>query len=179
MLKKFSLKRIRAIAIVMLAVAIAGVIPVAAQTTNKATKDRLDLVERTVDAQTPDAASDLGGTSWQLVKFQGGDDKTLIPGDKTKYTITFNAEGSVNVRFDCNRGRGTWKSPEPNQLQFGSLALTRVKCPPESLYDRIAKDWALVQLYTIKDGHLFLSLMADGGIYEFEPISKSQPGETK
>jgi hypothetical protein len=25
----------------------------------------------------------------------------------------------------------------------------------------------------IKDGHLFLSLMADGGIYEFEPIKKS------
>jgi hypothetical protein len=24
----------------------------------------------------------------------------------------------------------------------------------------------------MKDGHLFLSLMADGGIYEFEPISR-------
>jgi hypothetical protein len=23
----------------------------------------------------------------------------------------------------------------------------------------------------IKDGHLFLSLMADGGIYEFEPMT--------
>ncbi|MBD0301297.1 MAG: META domain-containing protein, partial [Tolypothrix sp. T3-bin4] len=111
--------------------------------------------------------------------FQSSDDKTLIPYDKTKYTITFNAEGGVNVRFDCNRGRGTWKSPEPNQLQFGPLALTRVKCPPESLYDRIAKDWAFVRSYTIKDGHLFLSLMADGGIYEFEPISGSQPAETK
>ena len=26
---------------------------------------------------------------------------------------------------------------------------------------------------TIKDGHLFLSLMVDGGIYEFEPIGGS------
>ncbi len=27
----------------------------------------------------------------------------------------------------------------------------------------------------VKDGHLFLSLMADGGIYEFEPITESKP----
>jgi hypothetical protein len=26
----------------------------------------------------------LGGTSWQLVKFQGSDDKTLTPDDETK-----------------------------------------------------------------------------------------------
>jgi para-nitrobenzyl esterase len=33
----------------------------------------------------------------------------------------------------------------------------------------MVKDWALVRSYVFKDGHLFLSLMADGGIYEFEP----------
>jgi para-nitrobenzyl esterase len=43
-------------------------------------------------------------------------------------------------------------------------------CAPGSLHDRLAKDWEFVRSYTIKDSHLFLSLMADGGIYEFEPI---------
>lgn len=136
-------------------------------------KKRLDLVERV--ANQTSAACDLGGTSWQLVKFQGGDEKTLIPDDKAKYTIAFNAEGQVSVRIDCNRGRSTWKSLAPNQLQFGSLALTRAKCPPGSLYDRIVKDWSFVRSYTLKNNHLFLSLMADGGIYEFEPISPFQP----
>jgi hypothetical protein len=28
-----------------------------------------------------------------------------------------------------------------------------------------------VRSYTIKDAHLFLALMADGGIYEFEPLA--------
>lgn len=42
-------------------------------------------------------------------------------------------------------------------------------CPPQSLHDRIVKHLPLVRSYLIKDGHLFLSLMADGGIYEFEP----------
>jgi para-nitrobenzyl esterase len=29
-----------------------------------------------------------------------------------------------------------------------------------------------VRSYVIDNGHLFLSLMADGGIYEFEPIGR-------
>ena len=110
----------------------------------------------------------LGGTSWQLVKFQGGDGTVLIPHDKAKYTLTFAADGHLNVRFDCNRGRGTWTSPGPQQLQFGPLALTRAGCAG-ALYDRIVKQWPFVRSYVIERGNLFLSLMADGGIYEFEP----------
>ena len=41
-------------------------------------------------------------------------------------------------------------------------------CPPESLHDRIVRDWEYVRSYVIQDGHLFLALMADGGIYEYE-----------
>jgi para-nitrobenzyl esterase len=76
----------------------------------------------------------------------------------------------VSVRIDCNRGRGTWDSAGKNQLQFGPLALTRAMCPPESLHDRIVKQWPFVRSYMMKDGRLFLSLMADGGTYEFEPV---------
>ena len=112
----------------------------------------------------------LGGTSWQLVRFQGGDGTVLMPDGKAKYTIAFAADGNVNVQFDCNRGRGTWASPGPNQLQFGPLALTRAMCPPGSLHDHIVRQWPFVRSYTMKDKHLFLSLMADGGSYEFEPV---------
>ena len=111
----------------------------------------------------------LGGTAWQLVKFQGGDGAVLVPDDRAKYTIAFAADGSTTVRFDCNRGRGTWKSPGAQQLELGPLALTRAACPPGSLHDHLVKHWSFVRSYLVKDGHLFLSLMADGGIYEFEP----------
>ena len=50
------------------------------------------------------------------------------------------------------------------------MAITRAMCPPGSLHDRILKDREYVRSYVIKNGHLFLSLMADGGIYEFEPF---------
>jgi para-nitrobenzyl esterase len=108
------------------------------------------------------------------VKFQGSDDTTLMPDDKTKYTIAFANDGGLSVRIDCNRGRGTWKSSGPNQLQFGLLALTRAMCPPGSLHDQIVKHWNFVRSYILKDSHLFLSLMADGGIYEFEPIADAR-----
>jgi hypothetical protein len=77
----------------------------------------------------------------------------------------------VSARIDCNRGRGTWKSAGPSQLEFAPLALTRAFCLSGSLQDQIAKQWQNMRSYTLKDGHLFLALMADGGIYKYEPLS--------
>ena len=119
-------------------------------------------------ATSPDPG--LGGTSWQLVEFQGGDETILTPDDRSKYTVDFGTDGRVTVRIDCNRGSGTWTSEGPNHLVFGPLALTRAQCPPGSLHDRIVRDWEYVRSYVIENDHLFASLMADAGIYEFEPL---------
>lgn len=108
-------------------------------------------------------------SSWRLVKIRGGDGKVVVPDVKAKYTIEFDAVGRVSVRFDCNRGRGRWESFGPNHLEFGPLDMTRAACPPGSLHDRIVKQWPYVRSYVVRDRHLFLSLMADAGIYEFEP----------
>jgi heat shock protein HslJ len=136
--------------------------------------ERLALVERAIERQAASrVASELAATAWQLVKFEGGDGTFLAPDDKAKYTLAFEADGRVSVRIDCNRGRGNWQSSGPNQLTFGPLALTRAMCPPGSLHDRIVRDWEFVRSYTIKDAHLFLALMADGGVYEFEPLARA------
>jgi heat shock protein HslJ len=134
-----------------------------------ATGKPLVVFERRPSA-APTGAAALQGTHWQLVKFQGGDDRTLTPDDPTKYTIEFAPGGQVAVQLDCNRGRGSWKATPQGQLEFGSLALTRAMCPEGSLHDHLAKQWTFVRSFVIKDGRLFLSLMADGGIYEFSPI---------
>lgn len=123
----------------------------------------------------PSTPPTLGGTSWQLVKFQGGDGAVLTPDDRSKYTLAFSDDGVVSARIDCNRGRGGWKSSGPNQLELGPMAVTRAMCPPGSLHDQIIKQLPHVRSYVIKDSHLFLSLMADGGIYEFEPVSAKTP----
>jgi len=117
----------------------------------------------------PGPAPALGGTTWQLVRFQGSDDNEVAPERRDLYTIAFGAGGSLNVRFDCNRGRGTWKSPEASQLEFGPLALTRAMCPSQSLHDLMVRQWPFVRSYLVRQGHLFISLQADGGTFEFEP----------
>lgn len=127
-----------------------------------------------VAAAAPAAApaiAGLGGTNWQLVRFEGGDGAVLIPDESSKYTLQFAADGSVAVRLDCNRGRGTWKEPQPGALELGPLALTRAACPPGSMHDQIARQWPYIRSYLIRDGHLHLALMADGGIYEFAPMT--------
>jgi para-nitrobenzyl esterase len=117
------------------------------------------------------APASLSGTSWQLVRFEGGDDRVLTPDDPAKYTIEFGSGGALAARIDCNRGRGTWKATPAGQLEFGPLALTRALCPAGSLHDQIVKQWPFIRSFLIRNGHLFLSLMADGGTYEFAPAT--------
>jgi heat shock protein HslJ len=110
----------------------------------------------------------LQGTTWQLVKFEGGDGATLRPDDPAAYTLEFAGEGRVNARVDCNRGGGSWKATGPN-LELGPLVLTRAQCAPGSLHDHIVKQWPFIRSFVFRGGHLFLALMADGGTFEFEP----------
>jgi para-nitrobenzyl esterase len=112
----------------------------------------------------------LAGTSWRLVRFQGGDDRVLVPDDPSKYTFAFGADGRLAMRIDCNRGTGPWTSSAPGQLQIGPLATTRALCPPGSLHDRILKDVEYIRSYVLRGGHLHVALMADAGIYELEPL---------
>ncbi len=126
-------------------------------------------------AATPTANANLAGTSWQLVKVTGSDGKSVKPDDRSKYTLSFEPDGGVVARIDCNRGHATWKSEAPHQLALGPLALTRMMCPEGSMHDRVAADWGAVRSYAIKDGHLFLALMADGGTYEYEAVPAAAP----
>jgi len=129
----------------------------------------LATIAITAAAQSP-GAKPLNGTSWQLVRFQGPDERTFAPDDKSKYTITFGGNGRVTARVDCNRASSTWRVNAKGELQFGSWSRTSAKCGPGSLHDRIVMDGAAVRNFAIKDGHLFLSGMEAGGYYELEPI---------
>lgn len=47
------------------------------------------------------------------------------------------------------------------------MAATRAQCPPGSLHDLVMRQLPFVRSYAIRDGRLYLSLMADGGTLEF------------
>jgi para-nitrobenzyl esterase len=127
---------------------------------------------RAASGQVPPAesAADLGGTTWQLVRFQGTDDTSRSLDDRANYQIEFRKGGSLTARIDCNRGRGTWTSSGPGRIELGPMALTRAMCGPRSLHDQIVKHWSLIRSYALRGGHLFLAVQPEGGTYEFEPV---------
>jgi para-nitrobenzyl esterase len=118
---------------------------------------------------SPATPPGLEGSSWRLVQIAMSDGVTRPAIERSRYTIGFGKDGVLNVRFDCNRGRGSWASTGPGNLEFGPLALTRALCPVGSLHDELVRQWPYVRSYLVKDGRLFLVMMADGGTIEFEP----------
>ena len=130
----------------------------------------LTLAVAFAGTQKSTGGNPLSGTSWQLVKFRGPDERTFTPDDRSKYTIKFGTNGRVTVRVDCNRGNSTWKVTANGELKFGSRSRTSAKCAPGSLNDQIVTEGAAVRNFSIKDGHLFLSGMEAGGYYELEPL---------
>ena len=122
------------------------------------------------------AGAKLAGSRWRLVEIQSMDDRvgSTRPSDRNLYTLDLNGDGTVAMRLNCNRGAGPWSAkPIANGAEggfsIGPLAMTRALCPPPSLDERIARDMGYVRSFLLKDGRLYLSLMADGGIYAWEP----------
>lgn len=122
-------------------------------------------------APQPPGDATLSGTAWQLVEIASMNDEVFRPDDGSLYTIAFGADGTAQVRADCNRATGGWTSSRSGQLQFGQLAATQAMCPPGSLHDRFMAQLPWVRSYVMRDGHLFLATMADGSIIEFAPLA--------
>ena len=119
--------------------------------------------------------SGLEGTNWRLVEFQSMDDTqgTTRPDDPDKYTITFNNDGSLSARFDCNRGIGPWRNDISNAtggtLSIGPLGVTKALCPDPSMGEMLERQLRYVRSFTITENRLNMVLMADGGIIVWEP----------
>jgi heat shock protein HslJ len=119
----------------------------------------------------------LASTAWALHAIQSMDDAqgTTRIADPERFTLRLGADGRATMRLDCNRGTASWKATAAGDgttgsIEFGSIAATRALCPPPRLDERVVRALGYVRGYLLKDGKLFLSLMADGGILEWHPL---------
>jgi heat shock protein HslJ len=126
------------------------------------------------------SANQLKDTKWRLVKFTSMDDETGVkrPTDPSLYTMALKHDGTVHMHLNCNYANGSWTAVSSSdgksgQFTFGPLAVTRALCPPPSMDQHIVSQAQYIRGYLLKDGKLYLSLMADGGIYTWEPVSDS------
>jgi heat shock protein HslJ len=127
------------------------------------------------------AVSLLAGTRWQLLAIQSMDDAqgTTRIADPARFTLHLGADGRASLRLDCNRGTASFEATPAAEgasgsMRFGPVAATRALCPPPHLDERLVRDLGHVRSYLLKDGKLFLSLMADGGIYEWLPAASKE-----
>ena len=120
-------------------------------------------------ASAPQEPASLAGTSWQFVKFTGGDGKVLIPDDKSKYTVNFGADGRFNVRFDRNRGNMAGSRQAKTRSSSARWA-SRARCADPSRCTIISSGSGPTCARTLCATVICIRWMADGGIFEFEPL---------
>ena len=140
-----------------------------AEATEEATAEAtMEPTAEATEEASEEVGSELAGTSWQWQQSVYEDDTVVASSDPSRYTLTFNADGSLNAQLDCNRGRGTFTLDGAN-LALGPVASTRMGCPADTQDGIFAQDLEKVVSYAFADGNLHLTL-ADGGVMEFAPV---------
>ena len=131
------------------------------------------------------AAPPLAGTEWRLVEFQSMDDAQGItrPSAGTAYTMWLHGDGTVTMQLNCNRATGTWSARPGSDVtsgrfEFGPLAATSALCPPPGMDESVVAQSSYVRSYLLRDDRLYLSLMADGGIYVWARATGAAPAES-
>ena len=131
--------------------------------------------------RVPVEQAGLEGSQWRLVEFQSMDDAQGVtrPVNPDDYTMQLMAGGRVAFKLDCNRGMGGWSSSPAGDgtsgsISFSQLAVTKAYCPPPSMGEMLERDTQYMRSYILRDGKLNISLMADGGIYVWEPAVEEE-----
>ncbi|TXG00929.1 META domain-containing protein [Massilia arenae] len=115
----------------------------------------------------------LAGSAWNLVSFTSSSDQVGVikPQAAEQFQVAFGTDGKATFQFDCNRGNGSFETVDTaggsGSLRFGAVATTRAMCPQQAMSARLPGDIEFVRGYRIVGDKLFLSLTADGGIYEW------------
>lgn len=104
----------------------------------------------------------LIGPVWQWVCTLYGDDRKVSPSSPEKYTVTFDLNGAVNVRADCNQKGGTYRTGGQS-LAIEINRSTMAMCPEDSLEGTFVRDLTGAGLWFVKDGDLYIDLQFDTG----------------
>jgi len=124
------------------------------------------------------SAGTLTGVTWQLTAitektpaFQG-----VVPAaEQANYQVTFNADGSLNAKADCNNVLGTYKTSGSNNLTITLGPSTLVACPEGSMGNLFAHALARAASYNVAASQLTITL-DDGGTLQLVPAPPAPSG---
>jgi heat shock protein HslJ len=98
---------------------------------------------------------------WQWQSTQPASGAAIVAADPTRYTITFQPDGAVQVKADCNQVGGTYTS-SGSSLKITLGPSTLVACPPDSQADQFLDGLNQATTYTIVSSNLELGLSGGG-----------------
>lgn len=118
----------------------------------------------------------LTGTEWQWVETTTPIE-TITAADPTRYTITFNEDGTAAIGADCNRVTATYTVAD-SALTIVPGASTMAMCPPDSQATPFVSGLGSAAVYFFQDGHLFIDQFASSGTMKFAPAATAEePGK--
>ena len=106
----------------------------------------------------------LTGVTWQLtnVKFDGQTTSNTIS-QTDQYTITFQTDGTANVKADCNMAHLTYTT-NGNQLTIKAGPMTLVYCGTASLSNEFVQALQVATAYTVQGSTLTINSGSNGSM---------------
>jgi heat shock protein HslJ/uncharacterized protein YraI len=95
--------------------------------------------------------------------------------DPVSYTLTFNADATLNFKADCNMGIGSYTANENGQIQMELGPLTLAECDPDSHYQEMLDMIVGVQEYRFEeDGEVLVLIWPNGSPMEYFRIEEPE-----
>jgi heat shock protein HslJ len=124
-------------------------------------------------AETPDTGEEsavmpgvapggLVGPVWQWIELVQPTQTTTIP-NPVQYTIQFNADGSANIKADCNQVNASYTTGEAGSLMIVPGASTRAFCPPGSLDQVFIGGLTNAMNYRLEGSNLVIEMLYEAG----------------
>lgn len=105
----------------------------------------------------PISADNITNIEWQWTSFQDSDspDSQVTVSSPESYTLAFFADGTYNIKADCNSGSGTY-TLDGSSLILDPPVTTLVDCGPESMNEEFTSLLPTVEAAALEDGQLVL-----------------------
>jgi heat shock protein HslJ len=116
-----------------------------------------------------DNQAKLQANTWQWVAYNGPTEIIATISTTPDYTLTFNADGSLAVKADCNQAVGSYKTAD-GALTITLGPVTAAACGERSYSERLLQLLPSAALYRFDGNDLAIDLMADGGTLGFVPL---------
>ena len=124
--------------------------------------------------EASEASSSITGIVWQWTAMQETvpASQSVVP-DPQNYTITFNPDGTVAIKADCNNVTGNYKM-SGSDLTITLGASTLMACGDNSQDTIYLASLSKVSSYVVENGQLQLKFANDGGKMDFKNGGKAQ-----